>query len=324
MKFFCTNFHFSLASHVFFVIEAAYIWVCVCVMFVKSISPTASLKATQSLASLIFGGCYLCVRVTAADAASYNSVSLSFNIFYEVNQEEWKRARSVFIIMIIVCHYIAFHNFGLRVVLLVFLHVHCLCLSRKRNQTNRSKKESKRLLVCTRTHSHPFKYANTKIQNYISCCSAEYILMILHYAPVRLINTCDCDKYWQAEKKQEKRDLEKAREERWMDEEPVNRANIQSQSPMHLDRLMKNGNYVQNELLDISFFELIIIQPLLAHSAVMYTVNRALAGCCCDCCYECCVTQTQRQKHHVMQVCCAHCNHHKFAGGIIGGRNTIA
>lgn len=30
--------------------------------------------------------------------------------------------------------------------------------------------------------------------------------------------------------------------------------------------LMKNGNYVQNELLDISFFELIIIQPLLAHS----------------------------------------------------------
>lgn len=30
--------------------------------------------------------------------------------------------------------------------------------------------------------------------------------------------------------------------------------------------VMKNGNYERNELLDISFFELIIIQALLAHS----------------------------------------------------------
>lgn len=84
--------------------------------------------------------------------------------------------------------------------------------------------------------------------------AVEYILMILHYAPVRF------DKY-----------------------EPIAinmRAAVKaSQSTFcrtvslsffygaHTsDMVMKNGNYVQNELLDISFFELIIIQPLLAHS----------------------------------------------------------
>lgn len=123
----------------------------------------------QYLLLPIFCGCYLCF--SAAAAAQSLALSLPFNILLGWNREQ--ENRSVFIIMIIVCHYCV-SQFSISSFVSCCLLFACLtvCLSQQKKRIDRQQSLLLvlLLLVCEHNHSQPFKYANTKIQNYILSC----------------------------------------------------------------------------------------------------------------------------------------------------------
>lgn len=126
----------------------------------------------QYLLLPIFCGCYLCFSAAAAAAASHWCCHCR-STFCSVETNREQENRSVFIIMIIVCHYCV-SQFSISSFVSCCLLFACLtvCLSQQKKRIDRQQSLMLvlLLLVCEHNHSQPFKYANTKIQNYILSC----------------------------------------------------------------------------------------------------------------------------------------------------------
>lgn len=142
----------------------------------------------QYLLLPIFCGCYLSFSAAAAAAASHWCCQCR-STFCSGETNRKQENRSVFIIMIIVCHYCV-SQFSISSFVSCCLLFACrtVCLSQHKKRIDR-----RHFCLCAHNHSQSFKYANTKIQNYILSCLLNTYWWYCIYAPVCLINTFDCD-----------------------------------------------------------------------------------------------------------------------------------